>query len=1025
MSRVFLARDAALRRSIVVKILAPDLASGLSTERFRREVVFAAGLQHPNVVPVLTAGTVDELPYFTMPYVEGQSLRARLDAPMPLGLDEAIRIMQDVARGLAHAHERGLVHCDVKPENVLLSDGMAMITDFGIARAIAHAYAGPESERLTWTGVVLGTPAYMAPEQAAGSGALDARSDLYAFGVMSYELLTGETPFARTSAQALLAAHLTETPAPISTRRADLPASLAGLVDQCLLKQPDERPATARAVLAALDELHPVTGERAEAERVARHGAELRRALVLYLVAFSVVSITAWSALRLLEVPDWVLPGALVLMALGLPMLAIRSASAIVVSRAHARPAQQVAGADGQRTPRALRFARLVHRRLTWRRIALAGFGALGLFAVAVLGFVKLRDSGIGPAGSLLGAGAIDARQPLLVTDFVGTGADSMWGPALSTAVRVSLGESPVLSVVPPAAIAGALDRLRLDRRTRIDEEVGLSIARRDGIPAVVDGSVKRMDDGYLLVLRLLESDSARVLATVSAVAATDDELLEEIDRLTLRLRERIGESYRQLRAASPLPQVTTPDLHALRLYEAGARANDIEQDQPRAIALLEEAVRIDTAFASAWRKLAVAIGNSGRRGFGETMRIAYRHRARATPLERAQIEVGYHQARGDRENIIRAYRSLTVLTDSTITTNHGDVLVAMGEYREAVQVLEAMMRRGTGTAITLSNLVEAQMGLGDVAAAESVLVEMSRRFPANQRIPALRLRLAYHALEFPEFRRALDSASRAGTPSHRNVVLRLQILTALLRGRPREAERILVARSQLEGGSGVPANALGDSAFLARIDAEVIGDPKAGVARLERALRVHPPESIPEPGARAYGHQLIVVALTGDAARARALVEARRRAFADTTERARDVLWEHVLEGWAALAAGEYARAAREFSAGQINCRPCLANLMATTHDLAGERDSTIHWLREVVTAPDHRRDEPANDGLVLSRSLERLSMLLEERGDSAEAARHLRRLLSLWDDPEPAVAGRAAAARRRLDRLEARRGG
>lgn len=252
MSRVFLAEDVRLGRRVVVKLLSPDLSAGVSTERFEREIKLAARLQHPHIVPLLSAGDVNGLPYYTMPYVAGASLRERLQSGS-LSSHEAQGILRDVAKALAYAHRQGIVHRDIKPENVLLSEGTAMVADFGVARAIREAttLAG---EAITQTGTQIGTPAYMAPEQAAGDPDVDFRADLYAFGVMAYELLAGQHPFAeRRTAHALVVAHMTEEPKAITTHATHVTPSLASIVMQCLGKDPAVRPASASDVVAALE----------------------------------------------------------------------------------------------------------------------------------------------------------------------------------------------------------------------------------------------------------------------------------------------------------------------------------------------------------------------------------------------------------------------------------------------------------------------------------------------------------------------------------------------------------------------------------------------------------------------------------------------------------------------------------------------------------------------------------------------------------------------------------------------------
>jgi eukaryotic-like serine/threonine-protein kinase len=262
MSRVFLAEESALGRTVVVKVLPPELTGDVSIDRFKREIQVAARLQHAHIVPVLTAGETDGLPYYTMPFVEGESLRARLDRAGALPIVEAVSVLRDVARALKYAHERGIVHRDIKPDNVMLADGSAVVTDFGIAKAISASRTNPATTTLTQAGMALGTPAYMAPEQAAGDPATDHRADLYAFGCLAYEMLAGKRPFTEASPHQLLVAHMTKPAEPVTLHRAETPAPLAALVARCLEKDPADRPGSAAELLRALD---GVSGEPAPA----------------------------------------------------------------------------------------------------------------------------------------------------------------------------------------------------------------------------------------------------------------------------------------------------------------------------------------------------------------------------------------------------------------------------------------------------------------------------------------------------------------------------------------------------------------------------------------------------------------------------------------------------------------------------------------------------------------------------------------------------------------------------------------
>ena len=252
MSRVFLAVEKKLERSVVIKILPDDVAAGISVDRFRREIQVVAKLQHPHIVPVLSAGEIDGKPYFTMPYIAGETLSDRITRDGELPIDDAVRILRDIASALAYAHRSGVVHRDIKPANVLLADEYALVMDFGVAKALRASVVGDSTDTLTLEGSTLGTPAYMSPEQVVADPATDHRTDIYSFGVLAYEVLTASPPFVGRSPQALMAANATLTPEVISLRRPVLPAWLANLVMSCLEKHPADRPQTAADIVRIL-----------------------------------------------------------------------------------------------------------------------------------------------------------------------------------------------------------------------------------------------------------------------------------------------------------------------------------------------------------------------------------------------------------------------------------------------------------------------------------------------------------------------------------------------------------------------------------------------------------------------------------------------------------------------------------------------------------------------------------------------------------------------------------------------------
>src|SRR5688572_9713430 len=281
MAMVYLARDERHDRSVALKVLRPELAAVIGAERFLHEIKTTANLQHPHILPLHDSGNVDGTVWYVMPSVEGESLRDRLTRETQLPIEDALQVAREVASALDYAHRHGVIHRDIKPENILLHDGRAMVADFGIALAVSRTEGGT---RITETGMSLGTPHYMSPEQALGERTIDARTDVYALGCVLYEMLAGEPPFTGPSAQAIVAKVMNTMPAPVTASRPTVPVFVDTAIARALSKLPADRFKGAAEFAAALQGVGAqasmtTTGVRSASSRPAPRSAVLLRAL--------------------------------------------------------------------------------------------------------------------------------------------------------------------------------------------------------------------------------------------------------------------------------------------------------------------------------------------------------------------------------------------------------------------------------------------------------------------------------------------------------------------------------------------------------------------------------------------------------------------------------------------------------------------------------------------------------------------------------------------------------------------------
>jgi eukaryotic-like serine/threonine-protein kinase len=1030
MSRTYLATENALARRVVVKILAPELLANISVERFKREVLLAAQLQHPHVVPVLASGDADGLPWFTMPYVEGESLRTRL-ARGPLRISEVTGILKDVARALEFAHGHKIVHRDIKPDNVLLAGSSATVTDFGIAKAITAARTDSGmNPTLTGTGQSIGTPAYMAPEQAAGDPDVDHRADIYAYGAMAYELLAGRPPFSGTSAARIITAHFSEAPRPIAELRSDTPPLLADLVMRCLEKDVSRRPQTASDLVRVLD---AVTSSGAtDAAPAVLLGANMRlgRAFAIWGAAALVVALTAWAATAVIGLPDWVFPGSLGVMLAGLPVIAVTWYVQRATRRAYtATPAYTPGGSpSGHSTIAALALKASPH--VSWRRTWMGGAIAVGAFAVLVIAFMVMRALGIGPAASLLAAGKLEEQGTLVVADFRGPPGDSTLGSTVAEALRTDLGQSSSLRVMTRASVREILRLMQRPPESDVDFTLAREIATREGAKALLDGEVVTLGGSYVVSARLVSAIDGTELAVFRRTAAAESELVGALGRLSRDIRGKIGESLKDIRDTKALERVTTPSLAALRKYVEGVRLSDEVGDTERGLAALEEAVSLDTAFAMAWRKIAVVVGNAGTDRLRQMQAAsrAFRHRERLSETERLLTEAYYYTAgpEPDRDRALAAYEALLESdpNNATAANNAGVLYMTRREWAKAAQAYRKATEEKRPFGASFTNLMDAQLRLGQVAAAESTAQRFRQRLPDYDEL--------WEADWYVRWGRGdLDGADSVALATFRSTNRMVPAMrsafnlsgTALMRGKVREGLRW----NAEEHNAAFRATRAPDRPLRAAIDsARVIAfflDDSARARGLIRAALQRNPVAEMAPPARPWNELAQLGAAMRNAQLAKEAVTGFERDIAElglinpTAQRAR-------MRAWSAIAAGDYRSAIADLVEADRGLaiddrRADIA--LADAFDLSGQPDSALKYYEEFLTTPD---DDTYPDAFYRAGALKRAGELYEARGDTAKAEAHYSNFVDLWKAADPELQPKVREVKDRLARLRRQRG-
>jgi tetratricopeptide (TPR) repeat protein len=988
MATVYLAQDLRHDRQVAVKVLNPELAATMGAERFLREIKTAANLTHPHILPLFDSGEADGFLFYVMPFVEGESLRSRLTKEKQLPVKDAVQITREIADALAYAHDKGVIHRDVKPANIMLEAGHAVLADFGVAHAVAEA----KDERITRTGTSLGTPAYMSPEQATGEQDLDGRSDQYALGCVLFEMLAGHPPFTGAQVETVVRQHLTEDPPLVTRLRPTVAHEIEKVIHRALSKSPADRFRTTGKMAAAL------AFTTTPAQGVA--GFSLRERPVWQIFAgWAVASLMVFAtAITLTDgvgLPGWV-PTITGLICLG------------------ALPLVLVAALE-------------VHNQLTWRRVGVVVAGAFALLGTGTTGYMGMRMMGIGPVGTLLSTGALEARDSIVLADFVTRPFDSTLAHAVTEAFWADLSQSPSVKLTDEAQVDEVLRLMERDPDALLDFETAREVARREGLKAVIRGEINTVGSTFDLSVRLVVAETGEELLSDHEPAADKDAIIPAIERLSRRLRERIGESLKTIGQTPPLRRLRTASLEALRFYTEGYRANT-RGDRQRCVTLTTNAIALDSLFGAAYRLRGVCAGTmEGHQSQRiADLRKAFELRERMTDFERASTDdVYFRRVTGEIEKGIEALEAYRDLHPKSLRVPRNNLALGystLGQFAKAEEVISGAFADGRipSSGIAWSNLVFFQLNQEKLEDAEETLRRWEEAGPASwlrfwRRFQLAFLRDDYEAAE-GYVRRWREEY--VGGLHQRRTGRRLGQLS-LTRGKLDQAESYFrgVMEHSEEAGSVLDYHSAAEETAYAHL--YVRNDAASAQETLDAALDRYPLESV-EPLDRLYATFADAYARAGQPARTKALLQELR----DTIPQ--DMWWRSerrssVARGWMAVAEGRLEDARTEFLrlGGTHWMEIQRAFALGQVYERMGQPDSAVANYRLFLDTPHAQRSDW--DAFWLPFVHERLGQLFEEQGDPEKAAEHYGRFVDLWADADPDLQPRVQAARQALERLQA----
>jgi len=822
-------------------------------------------------------------------------------------------------------------------------------------------------------------------------------------------MLAGNPPFMEPTASALMKRVMVEAPVSVRNHRSSVPESLAQIIAQCLEKIPADRWGTAAELGAALSAVQDTQRTITAVSIPSSSSSALALRVAGLLIGFAggsfLVLLLARTLILHLGLPDWVFPATVVVLALGLPVLLATLFNQNRLLRHSRGPGQ--------------------HRWLTWRNAILGGGLAFFALILLVSGYMLSRKTGIGPGASLVSAGVLDERDHILIAEFENATSDSLLGATVKEALSVDLSQSPSVTIVTGSQIAEGLQRMQRGPSSPLKADLARELAIREGMKAVLTGELRELGKGYVLSAKLVSPQTSEVFLAEREGADGSEELIQAVDRLSKKLREHIGESLKSIRANKPLEQVTTSSLDALQKYSQAVYATEMEGDDDKAIALLGEAVKLDSTFAMAYRKEAVILGNVNRdpaETFRATLR-AFELRNRLPDHERYLTEGQYYDLTNEPGKAVVAFQKILDMSpdDAWALNNLGVEYQALGQREKCLE----FARRADAvapSALTLGNIIGGEADLGRFDDAEKTLQEFTAKYPGNPQINERRFFLSeaqgQYDIAESTGRATLDAVRQSPFLYGRSLGGLGRLMA--IRGRLDESERYTRQATEVYRSAGITASYIGPMLNVALENLLIRNDPDRAKAILNATLAKTPLESL-DPAERPILGLAFFYAMSGDPARARTLLAEYERSI-DPLIRKTQELFIHGTLGAVLLAEHRPQEAIQEFEldrAKQAYDQVIDLPLMARAYEMLNMPDSALVSYERLVTTPQYFRLR--HDALYLASSLLRLGELYEARGDRARAIEYYSRFVDLWKNADPELQPRVTAVKSKLEALAA----